>query len=104
MSSEFRVKRGELFTSQQVSFEQYFADPDFTERIIHVLVGDVQRLSVYAEHSYKNHRELFNDHDWQHICAVDGYQIDTEIPDLVWHAYSELVSLGYDKRLIQIYC
>jgi len=43
------------------------------------MVGDLQRLRVYAE------------------C---GFQIQQEIPGEVWSAYEELVVAGYDRHLI----
>ena len=43
------------------------------------MVGDLQRIRVYAER---------------------GFQIPQEIPDEVWAAYEELVQLGFDERLV----
>ena len=43
------------------------------------MVGDLQRIRVYAER---------------------GFQIPQEIPDEVWAAYEELVHAGYDSRLV----
>ncbi len=68
-----------MMTAPAITYQEY---PDaFTSRgrLIHVLVGDTQRLRLYAER---------------------GLQIPQEIPDAVWDAYSELVKLGYNKHLV----
>lgn len=69
-------------TSPQISFQDYFnmnhGIPN--EEIINVLVGDIERMKVYAE---------------------KGWQIPQEIPDEVWKAFLELVSLGFDKYYIK---
>jgi hypothetical protein len=44
------------------------------------MVGDLQRIRVYAE---------------------KGYQIYQEIPDDVWAAYEELVRAGYNQHLVR---
>ena len=44
------------------------------------MVGDLQRIRVYAE---------------------KGYQIPQDIPEDVWRAYEELVRAGYDKYLVR---
>ena len=72
-----------LVTSPQFSMAEYLTryshhalTPD---DVISIMVGDLQRIRVYAE---------------------KGFQIPQEIPDEVWRAYEELVSAGYDKHLI----
>src|SRR5262249_41423126 len=47
--------------------------------VINIMVGDLQRISVYPGR---------------------GFQIEQEIPDDVWRAFEKLVELGYDKHLI----
>lgn len=47
--------------------------------LINEMVGDVQRIKIYSEM---------------------GYQIPQEIPLDVWAAYEKLVSLKYDKHLV----
>lgn len=47
---------------------------------ISVLVGDVQRMKIFAE---------------------NGWQIPMEIPQDVWSAYEELVKRGYDKFVLE---
>jgi hypothetical protein len=47
--------------------------------VISIMVGDLQRIRVYAE---------------------KDFQIPQEIPPEVWSAYEELVRSGYDRHLI----
>jgi uncharacterized SAM-binding protein YcdF (DUF218 family) len=72
-----------LVTSPQVGFDEYLArhshealSPD---DVIGIMVGDLQRIRVYPRM---------------------GFQIEQEIPPLVWAAFEELVSLGYDRRRV----
>jgi hypothetical protein len=44
------------------------------------MVGDLQRLSVYAE---------------------KGYQVPVSVPDDVWAAYDRLVAAGFDSQVIR---
>jgi uncharacterized SAM-binding protein YcdF (DUF218 family) len=57
-------------------YVQSIGDP---KRVINMLVGDTQRLTVYAE---------------------AGYAIPQEIPAGVEAAYDRLINAGYDSRLI----
>ena len=72
-----------LVTSAQVSFAEYL--DQYTNRelssddVVGIMVGDLQRIKVYAE---KN------------------YQIQQEIPGDVWAAYEELVAAGYTRYLV----
>jgi uncharacterized SAM-binding protein YcdF (DUF218 family) len=72
-----------VVTSPQVSFEEYlknYSNSALTEDdVVGIMVGDLQRLSVYPE---------------------KGFQIPQEIPADVWAAYEELVRAGYDKYLV----
>ena len=43
------------------------------------MVGDLQRIKVYAE---------------------KGFQVYQEIPSNVWNAYERLVKIGFDKELV----
>ena len=67
-----------VVTSPQIPFEQYPNDEIKAERLIHIMVGDLQRMKTYPER---------------------GFQIAQEIPDHVWRAYEELVSQGFDGDL-----
>lgn len=66
-------------TSPQIPFEEYPNEEISMEKVINIMVGDLQRIKVYAE---------------------KGFQIFQEIPGDVWQAYEQLVTLGFDKQLI----
>jgi uncharacterized SAM-binding protein YcdF (DUF218 family) len=72
-----------LVTSPQVSMDEYLGaythDSLSVDDVISIMVGDLQRIRVYAE---------------------KGFQIPQHIPEDVWSAYEELVRLGYDSRLV----
>ena len=61
--------------TQPLSLEEYGTD-DIT---IALMVGDLQRLRVYAE---------------------KGFQAPVEVPDDIWSAYERLVAVGYDQYVI----
>ena len=69
-------------TSPQVTIPEYLASAKrqgMTENAaISVIVGDFQRMDLYAKL---------------------GYQIPQEIPERCWDAYKILVEMGYDKQL-----
>lgn len=67
-------------TSPQISFDAYPNAETPIERVINIMVGDLQRIRIYAE---------------------TGFQIHQDIPDEVWNAYEQLVILGFDKQLIK---
>ncbi len=69
-----------IMASPQISFEDYPADLEHKERLIHMLVGDLQRIKEYP---------------------AKGFQIPQVIPDGVWQAYEKLVALGYTEHLIK---
>ncbi len=70
-------------TSPQAAFDEYldsYANEELSaDEVISIMVGDLQRIKVYAE---------------------KGYQIQQEIPPEVWSAYEELVRAGYNRHLI----
>ena len=68
-----------IVTSPQISFEDYFSDEATFEKLVNIMVGDLQRIKLYPK---------------------KGFQIFQEIPADVWRAYEELVSLGYTKHLV----
>ena len=72
-----------LVTSPQVSFDQYldrYTNEELSkDDVISIMVGDLQRIKLYAE---------------------KGFQIHQEVPHDVWSAYEELVKAGYNQRLI----
>ena len=69
-------------TSPQVTIPQYLEAAKaqgITENAsISVIVGDFQRMKLYAD---------------------KGWQLPQEIPDTAWEAFHALVALGYDKQL-----
>jgi uncharacterized SAM-binding protein YcdF (DUF218 family) len=68
-----------IVTSPQISFLDYPNADISLEKVIHIMVGDFQRIKVYAE---------------------KGFQIYQPIPDEAWQAFEKLVELGYDEHLI----
>jgi uncharacterized SAM-binding protein YcdF (DUF218 family) len=65
-------------TSPQISFEDYPSTEIPIEQVVNIMVGDLQRIRVYAE---------------------KGFQIHQDIPVKVWNAYEQLVALGFNKQL-----
>ena len=69
-------------TSPQVTIVEYLdraKEQGVTENAsISVIVGDFQRMDVYAKL---------------------GYQLPQQIPDEAWEAFHRLVEMGYDKQL-----
>ncbi len=72
-----------IVTSPQVTFDEYLNSYSNSELsvddVISIMVGDLQRIKVYAER---------------------GFQIPQEIPGDVWSAYEELLTAGYDRHLV----
>lgn len=68
-----------VVTSPQLSFHDYPTPEISLEQVIHIMVGDLQRIRLYPE---------------------KGFQTYQPIPDDVWQAYEALVALGFDKQLI----
>jgi uncharacterized SAM-binding protein YcdF (DUF218 family) len=68
-----------IVTSPQISFEEYHNDEIPLEKVINIMVGDLQRIKEYPQ---------------------KGYQIFQEIPDNVWKAYLHLKESGYTQHLI----
>jgi uncharacterized SAM-binding protein YcdF (DUF218 family) len=72
-----------IVTSPQVAFDEYldsYSNKELSaDDVISIMVGDLQRIKVYAE---------------------KGFQIFQDIPPQVWSAFEELVRSGYDRHLI----
>ena len=68
-----------IVTSPQLSMQAYPTAEITLEEVIHIMVGDFQRIKVYPE---------------------KGFQIEQEIPKEVWEAFEKLVSLGFNSHLI----
>ena len=69
-----------LVTSPQISFEEYPNEEIPMEKVINIMVGDLQRIKFYPE---------------------KGFQVYQEIPPEVWDALEKLVALGFDKHLMK---
>jgi uncharacterized SAM-binding protein YcdF (DUF218 family) len=69
-----------LVTSPQIAFMDYPNEEIPMERVIHIMVGDLQRIKEYP---------------------ALGFQIEQEIPEKVWENYERLVSLGFTHHLIK---
>jgi uncharacterized SAM-binding protein YcdF (DUF218 family) len=68
-----------VVTSPKISFLDYPNDEITLERVINIMVGDLQRIKIYP---------------------AKGFQVYQEIPDDVWQVYERLVELGFDKQLV----
>lgn len=69
-----------IVTSPQISFEEYVSEQYPREKLINIMVGDLQRIKEYPKL---------------------GFQIHQDIPNNVWQAYERLVSMGYTDHLIK---
>jgi uncharacterized SAM-binding protein YcdF (DUF218 family) len=69
-----------IVTSPQISFDGYPTEEIPMDRVINIMVGDLQRIKFYPG---------------------KGFQIFQEIPPDVWHAYEQLVEKGFDKHLMK---
>jgi uncharacterized SAM-binding protein YcdF (DUF218 family) len=68
-----------LATSPQIPFEDYPNETILMEDVVHIMVGDFQRLILYAE---------------------KGWSAPQEIPPEAMEAYERLVEAGYSRRLV----
>jgi uncharacterized SAM-binding protein YcdF (DUF218 family) len=69
-----------MVTSPQISFEDYPNQDIYLEQVIHIMIGDLQRIRRYPEL---------------------GFQTYQEIPANVWEAYEQLVEKGFTSHLMQ---
>ena len=69
-----------MVTSPQIDFTDYPNNEISKERVINIMVGDLQRIKVYPE---------------------KGFQVFQEIPNNVWRAYEKLVEHGFTTHLIK---
>lgn len=67
-----------LVTSPQIAFEDYPTEEIPMERVIEIMVGDLQRIHLYPQ---------------------KGFQIPQEIPADVWAAYEKLIEWGFTGHL-----
>jgi uncharacterized SAM-binding protein YcdF (DUF218 family) len=68
-----------IVTSPPLDFDTYPSDEIRRDDIIHIMMGDLQRLTVYGE---------------------KGWSARQEIPPAVTAAYDRLVAAGYTRRLL----
>jgi len=69
-----------IVTSPQISFEAYPTREIPVEKVINIMVGDLQRIKLYPQ---------------------KGYQVFQEIPADVWQAYEQLIASGFDGHLMK---
>jgi len=69
-----------IVTSPPISFKDYSNEEISKDKVINIMVGDLQRIKIYPER---------------------GFQIFQEIPPNVWSVYEKLVELGYTKHLVK---
>jgi len=69
-----------VVTSPQIAFDSYANEAIPMEKVINIMVGDLQRIREYP---------------------AKGFQVYQEIPPHVWQAYERLVALGFDQQLIR---
>jgi uncharacterized SAM-binding protein YcdF (DUF218 family) len=67
-----------IVTSPLISFEDYPTGEIPMEKVINIMVGDLQRIRIYP---------------------AKGFQIPQDIPDEVWAAYERLVAAGFTQHL-----
>ncbi len=67
-------------TSPQISFDEYPNKDIRKNKLINIIVGDLQRIKLYPG---------------------KGFQISQKIPKEVWRTYEKLVKAGYDKWLVE---
>lgn len=69
-----------IVTSPQIPFSEYANDEIPVERVINIMVGDLQRIKIYP---------------------AKGFQVPQEIPADIWKAYERLVEMGFNKHLVK---
>lgn len=69
-----------VVTSPQIDFEAYPNEDIPLERVINIMVGDLQRIKEYP---------------------AKGFQVHQDIPEDIWRDFETLVAAGYDQHLIR---
>ena len=69
-----------IVASPPIPFSEYSNEVLPREKVINIMVGDLQRIKFYPGL---------------------GFQIEQEIPDEIWQAYEQLVEMGYDQHLMK---
>ena len=67
-------------TSPPIPYDEYPTPEIPKDLVINIMVGDVQRMRVYADR---------------------GFQVPQPMPDPVWSAWRELVARGYTSHLVR---
>jgi uncharacterized SAM-binding protein YcdF (DUF218 family) len=67
-------------SAPNLSFENYLNDAITFDMTVNLMVGDLQRIKIYAE---------------------KGFQIEQNIPDDVWESYEFLKNKGFNKYVIE---
>jgi uncharacterized SAM-binding protein YcdF (DUF218 family) len=68
-----------MVTSPQISFEDYPNEEVSREQVTHIMLGDLQRIKLYA---------------------AKGFQVYQEIPAQVWEAFEKLKQKGFTSHLL----
>lgn len=68
-----------MVTSPQISFEDYPNQEVSREQVIHIMLGDLQRIKLYP---------------------AQGFQVHQPIPDQVWEAFEKLKQKGFTSHLL----
>ena len=69
-----------LVTSPQISFDKYPTPEIPLEKVISIMIGDLQRIKLYPQ---------------------KGFQIYQHIPGKVWDACEKLIDIGFNQHLIK---
>ncbi len=69
-----------IVSSPPIPFSAYPNELLPKDKVINIMVGDLQRIKFYPSL---------------------GFQIAQEIPEEVWEAYAKLIALGYDQHLMK---
>jgi uncharacterized SAM-binding protein YcdF (DUF218 family) len=70
-----------MVTSPRISFEDYPSEHISMEEVIHIMVGDLHRIDIYAR---------------------KGFQVPQHIPPDVWEAYHLLVKKGFTGHMVGV--
>ncbi len=68
-----------VVTSPQIAFDDYPNAEITKEQVIHIMIGDLQRIMIYGR---------------------NGFQIAQEVPPEVEDAYRRLIAAGYTRHMI----
>ena len=69
-----------VVTSPPIPFDEYCNDDFLKDKVINIMLGDLQRIRIYAKMDF---------------------QKPQRIPRQVWQAYKELIKLNYNQHLLK---